>query len=158
MKSLSRLRLFATPRTVAYQAPPSMSMGFSRIEYWSGLPFPSPGDLPDPGIAPGSPALQADALPSKPPGNVSFMYLGDPILVAYVFTVVMYSSWIDPLICVPRVSSSCHLPLQDSPRSTGRSEPGSFHMTASALYSDVCEIMGVPFKNGVCISTALWFS
>ena len=54
--------------TVAYQAP--LSVGFSKQEYWSGLPFPSPGDLPDPGIKPGSPALQADALPSKPPGNV----------------------------------------------------------------------------------------
>ena len=54
VKSLSRVRLFATPRTVAYQAPPSM--GFSRQEYWSGLPFFSPGDLPHPGIKPGSPA------------------------------------------------------------------------------------------------------
>ena len=62
MKSLSRVRLFATPWTVAHQAPPSM--GFSRQEYWSGLPFPSPGDLPDPGIKSGSPTLQADALPS----------------------------------------------------------------------------------------------
>ena len=44
-------------------------MGFSRQEYWSGLPFPSPGDLPDPGIEPGSPALQADSLPSEPPGK-----------------------------------------------------------------------------------------
>ena len=44
-------------------------MEFSRQEYWSGLPFPSPGDLPDPGIKPGSPALQADALPSEPPGK-----------------------------------------------------------------------------------------
>ena len=67
MKSLSRVRLFATPWTVAHQVPPSM--GFSSKEYWSGLPFPSPGDLPDPGIEPGSPALQADALPSEPPGN-----------------------------------------------------------------------------------------
>ena len=50
----------ATPGTVARQAPPSM--GFSRQEYWSGLPFPSPGDLPDPGIKPRSPALQADSL------------------------------------------------------------------------------------------------
>ena len=65
--SLSRVQLFVTPRTVADQAPPSM--GFSRQEYWSGLPFPSPGDLPNPGIKPGSPALQADALPSKPPGK-----------------------------------------------------------------------------------------
>ena len=55
----------ATPWTVAYQAPPSM--GFSRQECWSGLPFPSLGDLPDPGIEPRSPTLQADALPSEPP-------------------------------------------------------------------------------------------
>ena len=54
-----------TPWTIAHQAPPSM--GLSRQEYWSGLPFPSPGDLPDPGIEPRSPALQADALPSEPP-------------------------------------------------------------------------------------------
>ena len=44
-------------------------MGFSRQEYWNGLPFPSPGDLPDPGIEPGSPALQADSLPSEAPGK-----------------------------------------------------------------------------------------
>ena len=67
VKSLSRVRLFATPWTVAYHVAPSM--GFSRQECWSGLPFPSPGDLPDPGIEPGSSALQADALPSEPPGN-----------------------------------------------------------------------------------------
>ena len=48
VKSLSHVRLFGTPWTVAFQAP--LSMGFSRQEYWSGLPFPSPGDLPDPGI------------------------------------------------------------------------------------------------------------
>ena len=53
--------------TVAYQAP--LSMGFSRQEYWSGLPFPSPGDLPDPGIKPRSPALVADTLTSEPPGK-----------------------------------------------------------------------------------------
>ena len=62
MKSLSRVWLFGTPWTISYQAP--RSMGFSRQEYWSGLPFPSPGDLPDAGIEPKSPALQADALPS----------------------------------------------------------------------------------------------
>ena len=55
VKSLSCVQLFATPWTVAYQAP--LSMGFSRQEYWSGLPFPSPGDIPNPGIEPGSPAL-----------------------------------------------------------------------------------------------------
>ena len=58
---------FLRPLTVTYQTPPSM--GFSRQECWSGLPFPSPGDLPNPGIKPGSPALQADALPSEPPGK-----------------------------------------------------------------------------------------
>ena len=67
MKSLSHVRLFATPWTVTYQALPSM--GFSRQEYWSGLPFPSPGDLPDPGIEPRSAALQADTLTSEPPGK-----------------------------------------------------------------------------------------
>ena len=67
LKSLSCVRLFVTTWTVAYQAP--HSMGFSRQEYWSGLPFPSPGDLPDSRIEPGSPALQADALTSEPPGK-----------------------------------------------------------------------------------------
>ena len=57
--------LFVIPWTVAYQAPQTME--FSRQEYWSGLPFPSPGDFPNPGIEPRSSALQADALPSEPP-------------------------------------------------------------------------------------------
>ena len=67
MKSLSPVLLFGTPWTVAHQAPPSME--FSKQEHWSGLPFPSPGDLPDPGIEPRSPAFQADALTSEPPGK-----------------------------------------------------------------------------------------
>ena len=71
VKSLSRVWLSATPWTAASQAPPSM--GFSRQEYWSGLPFPSPEDLPASGIEPGSPILQADALPSKPPGKLREM-------------------------------------------------------------------------------------
>ena len=66
-QSLRRVRLFVIPWTVVYQA--SLSMGFSRQEYWSGLLFPSPGNLPDPGIKPRSSALQADALPSEPPGK-----------------------------------------------------------------------------------------
>ena len=57
-----------TPWTVAHQAP--LSMGFSRQECWSGLPFPSPEDLPDPGIEPRSPALQADSLPTELPGKL----------------------------------------------------------------------------------------
>ena len=65
VKLLSHGRLFETLWTVAYQAPPSM--GFYRQEYWGGLPFASPGDLPKPGIKPGSPTLEAEALTSEPP-------------------------------------------------------------------------------------------
>ena len=80
VKSLVHVQLFATLWTVACQAP--LSMEFSRQEYWSGfkkkkkywsgLPFPSPGDLPNPGIEPGSPALQADALFSEPSEKHNF--------------------------------------------------------------------------------------
>ena len=66
-KLLSLVQLFATPWMVAYQASPSM--GFSRQEYWSAVPLPSPGDLPNPGIKPGSSALEADALTFEPPGK-----------------------------------------------------------------------------------------
>ena len=64
--SYSLIPTFATPWTAAHQAP--LSMGFSRQEYWSGLPCPPPWDLPDPGIEPRSPTWQADSLPSEPPG------------------------------------------------------------------------------------------
>ena len=67
MKSLSRVRLFATPWAIAYQDP--LSMGFSRQRYWGGLPFHSPGDLPNPGIELVSPAMQADSLPTELPGK-----------------------------------------------------------------------------------------
>ena len=70
VNSLSHVLLFATPWTVAYQA--LLSVGFSRQEYWRGLLFPSPGDFPNPEIEPRSPALWADALPSEPPGKLSF--------------------------------------------------------------------------------------
>ena len=60
-------------------------MGFSRQEYWSGLPFPSPGDLPDPGIKPGSPALQIDALPSEPPGKPKNTGVGCYFLLQRIF-------------------------------------------------------------------------
>ena len=70
---LTRVRLCATPWTVARQAP--LSTEFSRQEYWSGLPFPPPGDYPSPGIklmSPVSPALQADSLPAEPSGKPLF--------------------------------------------------------------------------------------
>ena len=66
-QSLNPVQLFVTPWTVAHQVP--LSVGFSRQEYWSGLPFPSPGDLPHPGIEPRSPALQADSFSSETPGK-----------------------------------------------------------------------------------------
>ena len=92
VKLLSGIRLSATPWTVAYQAPPSM--GFSRQEYWSGLPFPFPGDLPDPGIEHRSPAFQADALTSEPSGKP---YLSEVSEVAQSC----------PTLCDPR---DCSLP------------------------------------------------
>ena len=67
--SLSKLH---APRTAAWQHP--LSMGFSKQDYWNGLPFPSPGDLPDPKIEPWSPALQADSLPSEPPGEPQILH------------------------------------------------------------------------------------
>ena len=74
---LSYVWLFAIPWTTAYQAPPSLE--FSRQEYWSGLPFSSPGDLPNPGIEPRSPALQADTLPSELPGKPPKYNTNEPI-------------------------------------------------------------------------------
>ena len=85
-RPVGRVRLFATPWAVARQAP--LSMEFSRQEYWSGSPFPSPGDLSTPGIQPGSLALQADSLPSERPGELtppqealrSSVWLSPPVL------------------------------------------------------------------------------
>ena len=71
-RSLLHVQLFATPWTVACQTP--LSMGFSRQEHWSGLPFPSLGDLPNTGIKQGSPALQVDSLPSEPPEKPLISY------------------------------------------------------------------------------------
>ena len=77
LSHLGGIQLFATLWSAACQAP--LSAGLSRQEYWSGLPFPPPGDLPDPGIKPGSPALQADSLPLShwgilPKGPAQFQY------------------------------------------------------------------------------------
>ena len=82
VKSLSRVRFFVTPWTITYQAPPSME--FSRQEYWSGLPFPSPGGLPDPGIEPWSPALQVDTLPSEPRRKTKIILSDDLFLTLLV--------------------------------------------------------------------------
>ena len=79
-----------TPWTVASLAPPSM--GFSRQEYWSGLPFPSPEDLPDSGIEPRSPALQADALISEPPVPGS-----GTVLISFLFSLFGFSGFYYPV-------------------------------------------------------------
>ena len=101
VKWLSRVRLFATLWTVAHQGPPSM--GFSRQEYWSELPFPSPGDLPDPWIKLSSPTLQADALTSEPPGKPIYVYI-----CAYICIVLV--TQLCPFLCNP-VDCSCQAPL-----------------------------------------------
>ena len=78
LSRFSRVQLFVTPWIVAQEAP--LSMGFYRQEYWSGWPCPLPGDLPDPGINPGSPvspALQVDSLSTEPPGK-SLIYSAVP--------------------------------------------------------------------------------
>ena len=73
MYVLSCVLLFVTPGTVALQAP--LSMAFSRQEYWSGLPFPSPGDLPNPGIKPVSPALAGKFFTTEPPEKPKEVYM-----------------------------------------------------------------------------------
>ena len=83
------------PWTVVYQA--SLSMGFSRQEYWSELSFPSLGDLSDPGIEPRSPALQADAFPSEPPGSYSSYQFAVVINIFYQMKSLI--CWSFPLVC-----------------------------------------------------------
>ena len=78
LKLLSRVRLFVTPWTI-------QSTEFSRLEYWSGSSFPSPGDLPNPGIKPKSPELQTDSLPAEPPGKSKNTGVGSPFLLQGIF-------------------------------------------------------------------------
>ena len=103
MKLLTRVQLFVTPWTVAYQPP--LSMRFSRQQYWSGLPFPSPADLPNPGIEPGSPALQTDA--------IRLSHQGSPLRdqfssLRYQFSSVAQSC---PTLCDPMNHSTPGLPV-----------------------------------------------
>ena len=81
-------RLFVTPWTVAHQAP--LSIGFSRQEYWSGFPFPSPGDLPNPGIEPMSPALQADSLWYEPLGKLTLCETADTCAQFFSFNYLFF--------------------------------------------------------------------
>ena len=101
------------PWTAALQAPPSM--GFSRQEYWSGLPFPSPRDLSDPGIEPASPTLWADALSSEPPGNQEMTMKGFLFIIIFLNFTILYwfchtLTWIrHGCTCVPHPESPSHL-------------------------------------------------
>ena len=95
---ISRVQLFVTPWTIARQAP--LSMEFSMQEYWSGSPFPSPGDLPNPGIEPRFPALQADSLPSEPPGRPGIKGTQDNFFSLANYT--MLGSW-----CTDKVTATC---------------------------------------------------
>ena len=106
VKSLSRVRLFVIPWTVAYQVPPSM--GFSWQEYWSGLPFPSPEDLPNPGIEPGSLAFQVDTLTSEPAWPCP--------IVANIFLILIPISMLIPVFTLILISSLILILLQTSNR------------------------------------------
>ena len=97
------------PWTVAHQAP--LSMGFSRQEYWSGLSFPSPGDLPDPGIEPGFPALEADSLPSEPPGKPHLYKKDSQISTPVQSEVKVLVTESCPTLCYPMDYSSPGSPV-----------------------------------------------
>ena len=101
VKLLSCVQLFAIPWTVAYQAP--LYMGFSRQEYWNGLPFPSPGDLPNPGIKPRSPTLQGDSLPAEPQEKPKNTGVGSLSLLQGIF-LTQELNWRSPVLqadCLP---------------------------------------------------------
>ena len=100
--SLSLVQFFATPQAVARQA--SLSMGFSRQESWSGLPFASPGDFPDPGIEPGSPALQGDSLPSEPPGKLQWSSAWETVTMSLMAWNWLFSSQIHESDSIPGAS------------------------------------------------------
>ena len=102
VKSLSRVRFFVTLWTVAHQAPPSM--GFSRQEYWSGLPFPSPGDLPDLGMEPESPALQENSSLSHQGSPSSFYKTEKTIQGRKVW---LFNEWLNSLTYT---DTACPLP------------------------------------------------
>ena len=130
VKSLSRVRLFATPWTVANQAP--LSMGFSRQEYWSGLPFPSPGNLPDPGIEPRSPAQQTGAVTSEPPGKPKKVQIIFINLISLQLRIITYIS----------------LPLKDCEHKSHTKNIFTIHMSDYAAFSRIYkELLYLKLKN-----------
>ena len=115
VQSLSRIQLFATPWTVACQAP--LPMGFSRQQYWSGLPCPSPRDLLNPGIEPRSLALHADFLPSEPPGK--------PICLCVCIHTHIFLKWLLlPRICWSSREEKHHVQVKRNPSKMVGTERG----------------------------------
>ena len=110
-----------TPWTAAHRAP--QSMGFSRQESWSGLLFPSPGDLPDPGIEPGSPALEADALTTEPPGKPWYGEIGADKRSSLSGTGAMQQQQGCPVAGLQRGSPFLHLMRMVPPRTGHQSSP-----------------------------------
>ena len=94
--SLSHVQLFATPWSVARQAP--LSLRFSRKENWSGLPFPYPGDLPNPGIKPRSPSLQVDSLPAEPTGQPRMLWSSRNHCLTMLLSIILALTvqWLPP--------------------------------------------------------------
>ena len=98
-----------TPWTVARQAP--LSVGFSRQEYWSGLPFPSPGDLPNHGMEPRSPLLQADSLPAEPQGKPKNTGVGSLPLLQHIF---LPRNWTGVSCIAGRIFTNCAIREADT--------------------------------------------
>ena len=129
---LHHVPLFATAWAVARQAP--LSMGFLRQEYWSGLPFPPPEDLPDPGIKPRSPALQVDSLPAEPQGkpfvHESEVKLLSPVQLFGIPWTVVYQASLSMGFFRQEYWSGLPFPFTPDPGT----EPGS--LMSPALQSD----------------------
>ena len=148
VKSLSHVRPFATPWTVAHQALPSM--GFSRQEYWSGLPFPSPGDLPSPGIKPRSPALQADASTSEPPGkctvNVPTKQTEKPFCASKkdYQQAIMSLNKTEPLLVAPQVGAQYFVPKTPLDSYSGFKVPSYSPLpsTSKSKNQPICGLVG----------------
>ena len=136
VKSLSHVRLFANPWIVDSQAPPTIE--FSRQECWSRLPVPSPGDLPDPWIEPRSPALQADALPSEPPGKpLSLFLIAGVCLVRISYTWVLMEFPFLPIF-LSACGSSCHHHCPPSPHALATLHPAAFDLILYLMAQHPC--------------------
>ena len=147
-----------TPWTVACQAP--LSLEFSRQEYWHGLPFPSPGDLPNPGIEPGSPPLQEDYLPSEPPRKPLYNYYNmrnQEINVGIIWLATDYIwfslSFTCTHVCVCLcVQALSHVRLFETPWTITSQAPLSMGFPRQEYWSDL------PFSSLVFVCISVQFT